>query len=370
MKHFRKDSSSSLKPPERQSRSSSILIPQTPKLDNVYNRIDNLEQYADSLSASIRTLDQKFKQEIIDIKRDKAEDSQLFELSKDFRILKKLVEDLSASHEVHKAEIEAKVADLDTNRISTLEEKVRFHDEITRLNTSRIENLEKDVDKLRKLLSTLNNVNIDLSQFDRMEASISKLDSRIEGVRKNLVAAVKEIREILMTKADDDVITELENKVLIKLNELAENICKKFADKTETKIGFKNVNKLVKDLYNFMLMIPRETAKKEEDNAMLSKKPLGGFSCASCDKNIVNLQRHQSVEALNWNQLPFRDKSDKFSKVGVEFSKILNSARNELSPPAQYRTKLKKLGEISESMSQCQNSKIEEKLDLTNMFQK
>lgn len=279
IKHFRRDQASpiNLKPAEKQPRSS-ILVPQTPKLDNVYKRLDTLEQYADSLSASIRTIDKKFKQEIVDLKRDKAEDSQLFELSKDFKMLKKFVDDLSASYETHKGEVEAKISDLDTNRITTLEDKVRFHDEITRLNTSRIENLEKDVEKLKKLVSTLNNVDIDLTQFDRIEDHLTKLGGRIDGVRKDLVAAVKEIRDVLMTKADDDVITELENKVLLKLNELAENICKKFADKTETKIGFKNLNKIVKDLYNFILMMPKETVKKEEDSAMLSKKPLGGFS--------------------------------------------------------------------------------------------
>jgi len=27
----------------------------------------------------------------------------------------------------------------------------------------------------------------------------------------------------------------------------------------------------------------------DEENAMFSKKPLGGFSCASCEKNLINL---------------------------------------------------------------------------------
>lgn len=27
----------------------------------------------------------------------------------------------------------------------------------------------------------------------------------------------------------------------------------------------------------------------KEDDAMFAKKPLGGWSCASCEKNIVNL---------------------------------------------------------------------------------
>ena len=55
----------------------------------------------------------------------------------------------------------------------------------------------------------------------------------------------------------------------------------KFADKTETKIGFKNVNAQVKELLSLLLTLPKERDKSEEEDAMLSKKPLGGYSCAS-----------------------------------------------------------------------------------------
>lgn len=34
----------------------------------------------------------------------------------------------------------------------------------------------------------------------------------------------------------------------------------------------------------------REGAVHEEDDAMFVKRPLQGWSCASCDKDIVNLQ--------------------------------------------------------------------------------
>jgi len=27
-----------------------------------------------------------------------------------------------------------------------------------------------------------------------------------------------------------------------------------------------------------------------EDDAMFARKPLGGWSCASCEKNLINLQ--------------------------------------------------------------------------------
>lgn len=56
---------------------------------------------------------------------------------------------------------------------------------------------------------------------------------------------------------------------------------------------------------------------------MLSKKPLGGYSCASCEKQIRNLslQPNSSREDYNvWNKLPQREP---IAKLGAGFSKIL-----------------------------------------------
>jgi len=46
---------------------------------------------------------------------------------------------------------------------------------------------------------------------------------------------------------------------------------------------------------------------EESDEAMLSKKPLGGYSCASCEKQIRNLslQPNSSKDEYNiWNKMP------------------------------------------------------------------
>jgi len=48
---------------------------------------------------------------------------------------------------------------------------------------------------------------------------------------------------------------------------------------------------------------------------MLAKKPLGGWSCASCEKNLVNLSG-QINDNLAWNRLPFRDPNERMAKVG------------------------------------------------------
>jgi hypothetical protein len=47
---------------------------------------------------------------------------------------------------------------------------------------------------------------------------------------------------------------------------------------------------------------------------MFAKKPLGGWSCASCEKNLVNLQGHMA-EYHAWKGLPFKDPNERISKV-------------------------------------------------------
>jgi len=64
-------------------------------------------------------------------------------------------------------------------------------------------------------------------------------------------------------------------------------------------------------------------AASEGDNAILSKKPLGGWSCASCEKHLTNVQQQQVPEHQSWNRMPYRDPNDRIAKVGQGFSKML-----------------------------------------------
>ena len=62
---------------------------------------------------------------------------------------------------------------------------------------------------------------------------------------------------------------------------------------------------------------------ENEDDAMFTKKPLGGTSCASCAKDIVDLYGKR-VDYLAWGKLPFRDPSERIARVGQGFSKMLS----------------------------------------------
>ena len=60
-----------------------------------------------------------------------------------------------------------------------------------------------------------------------------------------------------------------------------------------------------------------------EEDAMFSKKPLGGLSCASCEKYLVNMMG-KKVEYMPWQKLPFRDPAERIARVGQGFSKMLS----------------------------------------------
>jgi hypothetical protein len=67
-----------------------------------------------------------------------------------------------------------------------------------------------------------------------------------------------------------------------------------------------------------------------EDDAMFTKKHLGPIACASCEKNIVNLEGRMA-DFLPWKRLPFKEPGERISKFGPGFSRILQMLRPEKS---------------------------------------
>lgn len=55
---------------------------------------------------------------------------------------------------------------------------------------------------------------------------------------------------------------------------------------------------------------------------MFAKKPLGGWSCASCEKGLINLYGLMA-EYYPWSRFPLRDPQDRIARVGQGFSKML-----------------------------------------------
>lgn len=66
-----------------------------------------------------------------------------------------------------------------------------------------------------------------------------------------------------------------------KINDLVRSLAKQFADKNDTKKALKLLERQLKNLYE-LFMSRNHAAHEHEDDAMFTKKPLGGTSCASC----------------------------------------------------------------------------------------
>lgn len=67
-----------------------------------------------------------------------------------------------------------------------------------------------------------------------------------------------------------------------RMEEMMKNLIKQFADKSDTKKAIKMLEKQMKNLYDLYMNRGSTVPHSNEDDAMFTKKPLGGMSCASC----------------------------------------------------------------------------------------
>lgn len=108
----------------------------------------------------------------------------------------------------------------------------------------------------------------------------------------------------------------MEKTILDKLSELVKAFTKQFADKNDTKKALKLMERQLKNLYDLVMSRSGTHTHENEDDAMFTKKPLGGMSCASCEKDIINLQG-KKVNFHPWSKFPFRDPSERIARVGL-----------------------------------------------------
>ena len=121
------------------------------------------------------------------------------------------------------------------------------------------------------------------------------------------------MQDTLNSKADVSQLGELEKLIVMRINDIVAVLTKQFADKAETKKALKLLERQLKNLYD--LCTSKHGSGGHDEDAMFSKKPLGGFSCASCEKDLTNLYG-KKVDFMPWSKLPFRDPSERIARVG------------------------------------------------------
>ena len=223
-------------------------------------------------------------------------------------------------------------------------EKVRIDDlwkEIENLKTNKAD-LKYVDDKINDLLSKYNELNDKYNkhqdEIDYIKKRLEELFSLIQQIQNSILNLGNEkgtpiidcsqyITMFLFNdyKKENDAkfnkifsdLEDLKNFLLKKIDELAIACNKKFADKNETAKNFLYLEQQIKKILAMLLN------KKDEngENWLLAKKPLKGFTCASCEAYIGELK--DNGQYIPWNRYPLRDPNDKIYKIGNGFSKML-----------------------------------------------
>lgn len=121
-------------------------------------------------------------------------------------------------------------------------------------------------------------------------------------------------------KADRVELKDLEARFMDQINDLVKVMSKKFADKAQNKKEHQDMERQIRNLYDIMMS---KGGQNNEEDAMFTKKPFAGLSCASCEKDIINMYGKR-VEFMPWGKMPFRDPSERIARVGQGFSKMLS----------------------------------------------
>ena len=137
-------------------------------------------------------------------------------------------------------------------------------------------------------------------------------------LRNEFAKWMKEMQDSLNQKAD---FATMDKALQDRLSDIVKALTKQFADKADTRKALKIHEKQFQNLYN--LIMSKGGQGENEEDAMFSKKPLGGLSCASCEKGLVDMYGKR-VEFMPWNKLPFRDPAERIARVGQGFSKMLS----------------------------------------------
>ena len=209
--------------------------------------------------------------------------------------------------------------------LKEVEEAMKWKQPMVQI-TNKIDKIEVQIQQILNGLGK--GGGIEMSLFKDLEEKLQKLRDDFEKFKDDVMKWLRDLQNALANKADLSALKELEKYLLSKLEDLANGLDKRFADKNETKKALKALEKQIKNLFD--LLMNQNSGLKGEDDAMFAKKPLGGWSCASCAKDLINLQGLQA-EFVPWRAWPFRDPNERIAKSGQGFSRVLSKMKPEFA---------------------------------------
>ena len=158
---------------------------------------------------------------------------------------------------------------------------------------------------------------VETSIFNEFIKEETKVNEKFKKDIESYKQFNEEIIETLKKAASIQDLKNLEDYIVDLFEELKDKLFKLYPRKSDINKNIKSLELQIKHIYEMII-------KKDErtDNWMLAKKPIGGFSCASCENYIGDLKEND--EKVFWNQMPDHEKDINVNRLGNGFSRILN----------------------------------------------
>lgn len=153
-----------------------------------------------------------------------------------------------------------------------------------------------------------------------MEYELGRLWAEIKNLREMINAIKENIRGTCKMKD----IEANNNYIFQKIDELLDGLNKKFVLKADNSNALKNLE----DQFRRIILLLATKIEHENNNWLLAKKPINGYSCAACESYIGDLKEEKDDKYLTWKKLPLREREkeseqEKLYRLGNGYSHIL-----------------------------------------------
>ena len=277
----------------------------------------------------------------------------IHDLKKKDNDLEKQIEYLKSNPEINKTKEDIIKLQKELNLKTNIKEYIDLKDKLNYQYAS-ITNLRDNIDKIQELSNkSKNDMGFLIKRIEALSAAqvstrtaldellgkeqefmidtskfleIGAFNKFVEGVKKDrekndqsinsIHKLLNDMAEVIKTKASAEDMKAFEEIINNKLEELKLFCLKKFPDKIENSKNIKYLDSQIRHIIDVYI-------KKldKQDSWLIAKKPLGGYSCASCEAYLGELKKSQDY--MPWNKYPNRER-DKNFRLGNGFSKMLN----------------------------------------------
>ena len=290
------------------------------------------------------------------------------------------IEDVNKYREGKKEEEQRKIMNIQemNRKITKLEynkvDSSVFDTKNDRMNTK----IEETKSKLNELIYNLygytgdqydidkNTQFVKEDDFDKYKITVAneieKIWTEIYNIKEKNDAMVEKTKDGCTTKDIEDN----NNYVFQKMEEHLDELNKKFVLKNENSTALKNLE----DQFKRIILLLATKVDHENDNWLIAKKPINGYSCAACESFIGDLKEEKNDKYINWKKMPMREREkekeqekEKIYRLGNGYSHVLkmvgvdNNKNVSLNPNSNKDMKILFPGNF-------ENNKMKEGVDL------